>query len=174
MDNPSSGQGNGWDRVRFGSRSHRPGADSSEDRAQTRFVTGVAIFIAVALAYPWYSYWVNARITAYALEAVSDDLHRQSRRSQALAQQRNVIARQQQADEDYRRRTGAVRVVGTTNTRTGPVAIVQLGASNIEEAKDVICRQSEAMLQEPLDGRMLRIQRHRGNAPSLDAGEVRC
>ena len=105
----SKGEGD-WDNIRFGSRSTRPAAESAEDRAQSRFVVGIAIFLAVAFAYPWYSYWVNLRITTYGLE----------------------------------------------------VAVEHLG------------RETERAENESLDGEEVRVQKHRGNAPALDAGRMRC
>lgn len=163
-----------WENIRFGSRSHRPAAESAEDRAQSRFVVGIAVFLGVALAYPWYAYWVNARITLYALEVATQELGREAQRADAEARSRQVAASEARSTADRSRRIDAVRVVGATRTRNGPVAIVQLGDATAGEAAQRICRQAEGLLREPLDGETLRVQRHRGAAPALDVGRVRC
>ena len=169
----SKGEGD-WDNIRFGSRSTRPAAESAEDRAQSRFVVGIAIFLAVAFAYPWYSYWVNLRITTYGLEVAVEHLGRETERAENEARRHRAATTQAQAAADNHRRVAAVRVVGATRTRTGPVVIVRLGDATISEARNRICMQAEGLLRESLDGEEVRVQKHRGNAPALDAGRMRC
>ncbi|MGQ4659542.1 hypothetical protein [Lysobacter sp. F6437] len=166
--------GRDWDNIRFGSRSNRPAEESAEDRAQSRFVIGIAIFLTVALAYPWYSYWVSARITAYGLQVMAEQLGQELKQSESEARRQRVASTQAQAAAENRRQVAAVRVVGATRTRNGPVVIVRLGDATTGEARGRICVQAEALLKESLDGESVRVQMHRGNQPALDAGRIRC
>lgn len=121
-----------WGNVRYRGGSRRPGL-AAGDEAGTRFVIGVVVFLAVALAYPWYEYWVQSRL----------------------------LARE-------------VQVVGASGGSGGAVVIVRMGEASLDEAAPEICRQAGAWLRTSVQGQRLRVQRHRGNAPALEVGQVGC
>lgn len=162
-----------WGNVRFGRRTRIP-EGSTDDNADSRFWIGLMVFLMVALAYPWYSYWVHAQLLSRSLqEAVSslgrelDVVEQQTRQElDASAARSNEAAR--------KARIAMVRVMGVSPNRAGPVAIVRLGDAGLAESTLAICRQSEAMLRSPLDGQLLRVQQHRGNRPAMSVGSIRC
>src|SRR3546814_8398836 len=51
-----------WGNLRFTPRRGGYSQGSPEDNANSRFVIGLVVFVLVALLYPWYSYWVQARL----------------------------------------------------------------------------------------------------------------
>src|SRR3546814_4745192 len=53
-----------WGNLRFTPRRGGYSQGSPEDNANSRFVIGLVVFVLVALLYPWYSYWVQARLVA--------------------------------------------------------------------------------------------------------------
>lgn len=164
-----------WGNVRFRRRRSRHDAGSPDENADARFWIGVMLIFAVALAYPWYSYWVNARLLTRDLEMAGREVIRQidiaseeqNRQSEAAATARREAAR--------RARISTVRVVGTVPGNEGPIAIVRLEQSQLPEAASTICRQSEFMLGFPLAGQLLRVQLTRGgNQPAVDGGHISC
>ena len=163
-----------WGNLRFRRRRSGPPLGTPVDNAESRFWIGVGLFLLVALLYPWYSYWVNARLLTLDLKAAGQEFERQLK---ASAEQ----ARQQAAATDVRRqsisrqqRIAAVRVVGAVPSSTGPIVIVRLGQASLSEATPTICRQAEGMLGMSLGGERLRVQRHRGGQATEPAGAVRC
>ena len=143
----------------------------------SHFWLGVAIFIAVALAYPFYSYHVQsqlmAREIASALTDAStqmDGMGRQAQRdSREIAMQAAHAAAQSAAT-----RQGDVEVAGTTMVGGTRIVIVRLGQASLNEARANICRQAAASFDQPLAGERLRVQRHRGSRPAVDIGTVTC
>lgn len=165
-----------WAEVRF-----RPPPTKRLDEESHRSTLGVFIFIATALVYPWYSYWVNSTMTTMELRNVSAELERQSQAAQkdfaADAQRAGKAAmrEQQESDETSRqRRLDGVTVAGVSAGGSMPTVLVRLGTSDIYEANATICRQSELWLKTDLSGRTLRVQSHRGNRPAVDVGQVTC
>jgi len=77
-------------------------------------------------------------------------------------------------ESERKARIANVRVVGVSPGRAGPLAIVRLGNAGLVESTPTICRQSAAMLGNPLDGQSLRVQQHRGNQPAISVGNIRC
>ena len=165
-----------WAEVRF-----RPPPTKGLDRESHRFTLGVFIFIATALVYPWYSYWVNSTMVSRELKEVSAEFERQSQAAQkqfaADAQRAGEVAMraQQESDEASRqRRLAAVSVAGVSAGGSMPTVLVSLGTSDIYEANATICRQAERWLKTNLSGKTLRVQSHRGNRPAVDVGQVAC
>jgi hypothetical protein len=142
------------------------------------FWTGVAIFIGVALVYPFYSYKVQSQLLARELtvgmEALTGEVDAMEREAgrQAVAAS-NAYAAQSAAQAAAGRQRGVV-VAGTTRVGRTRVVIVQLGQSGLSEAQPSICRQAAALFGERLSGERLRVQRHRGSQPALDVGTVVC
>lgn len=173
--------GREWGNVRFRRDRHRRAQWREADPVRTRFVTGLAVFIAVVLIYPWYSYRVQSHLLARdldvpvaqlvdELEAASDEMFAE------LARREQVAARQIQArrQSEARPRTAGVRVMGVTDGRNGLVVVVNLGQANIGQAAAQICSQTERSVGRRLDGVTIRLQRYRGSQPALDAGQIRC
>lgn len=163
-----------WGNVRF--RRHRAGngAGSPDDNADARFWIGLLTFLLVALAYPWYSYWVNTRLLASDLQAAGEEIGRQIEASNAQIRRQSMAQAARQRAANQQARIASVRVVGTIPGANGPIAIVQLGQAELTEASATICRQTAYMLGSSLAGRALRVQRHRGSRPALDVGSIQC
>lgn len=174
-------EGRDWGNVRF--RRHREPDEYAHNAsdAQSRFVTGLVVFLVVALAYPWYSYWVQSRLLTRELEAglrqvntemktaekrVRTDVARHQRASAQAAQ----VRRESSASE----RVAAVRVMGATDGRNGPVALVNFASAAITESTERICQQTGFFLGRPVSNEVVRVQRYRGTQPATDAGQIRC
>lgn len=161
-----------WGNVRFRSR-NRLSSGAAEDWASTRFVIGIVVFLAVALAYPWYSYWVQSRLLVKELEQGIEEATHQAdaevRRVKSAMEGRTAARTRQAAAQ----RIAAVRVAGVSHNRGMPVVVVKLGDASLAESKEVICLQAEEWLSEELSGKNIRVQKHRGNV-AVDVGTVRC
>jgi hypothetical protein len=133
----------------------------TEPATDSRFALGVAIFLLVALAYPWYSYRVQAYLMARDMragfEAFTGAMNRESDAVQAQAQLQVAQADRESAEVAQRRRLAQVRVSGIS-TGDPPLVVVQLGTSNLSEADALICRQAEPWLKRELSGRVIRVQ----------------
>lgn len=163
-----------WGNVRFRGRRQGIAPGTPEDNADARFWIALLVFLTVALAYPWYSYWVNARLLTHDLQSAGEELSRQIDAGNAELRQQSMAAAARREESDRQRRLASVRVVGTIPSRSGMIAIVRLERVELPEASATICRQAGVMLGSDLTGQLLRIQRHRGNQPALDVGSIRC
>ncbi|MGY1424503.1 hypothetical protein [Lysobacter sp. A289] len=74
MDEPAKERD--WGNVRF-RRSSRTPDGSPDDNADPRFWVGLVVFLMVALAYPWYSYWVHAQLLSRSFQEAADSLGRE-------------------------------------------------------------------------------------------------
>lgn len=166
--------GQDWGNLRFRRRSAAPARGTPDDNADARFFIWIVVFLFVAAVYPWYSHFVNARLLAWELEAASKQLERQVEASSKRIRQQVAADTARRQEEARRQRIASVQVVGALPSQRGPIAIVRLGQSNLDEAGPAICRQAEAMLRTPLQGQVLRVQQHRGSAPALEIGAVDC
>jgi hypothetical protein len=158
---------------------HRPSASyrwpaSPEAGAERRFGTALLVLVVVALAWPWYAWFVqdylDRRMMAAAAAQLDAQLGEQSRQLQRAQSQ----ARRSRLAEARARRIAAVQVAGVSDTGVEPVVIVRLAESSPEEARAAICRQAEHWLRRPTAGTRLRIQRHNGEQPAIDAGILQC
>lgn len=167
-------EGRDWGNVKFRAQRERGVQAHSADDAQSRFVTGLVVFLAVAIAYPWYSYWVQSRLLAYevttGLQQVSDEFAAAS----AKRQQESARVEQAHRETATRERIAAVRVMGASESTTGPVVVVNLGQAGVGESTTQICQQAHFFLGRALHGERLRLQRYRGSQPTTDAGTVYC
>ena len=139
-----------------------------------RFWTGVAIFILVAMAYPFYSYAVQTYLLARDVEAAAEIISSEVERAAADARREVVESQRAAAAEAVRQRQRGVSVAGTTTIGGKRIVIVNLGRASLQEAKASICTQAERYFREPLAGEELHIQRHRGSQPAVDAGRIIC
>lgn len=162
-----------WSAVRrqASGRTYKTGSISSFDG---RWWTAVAIFLAVALAYPWYSYQVNAFLFARDTEAAISEFARVSEES--LKDMKKQLAQSADASrrEQRRKRIESVRIKGVSDGPHGPVVIVEMGDASLNESQDSICRQASHWLKMKLTNTTLTIQRYRLNQPALDLGIVTC
>ena len=159
--------------VRFRPRS-RYAESTPEDAASTRFAIGIAVFLVAALAYPWYSYWVQTRLAARELEGIAAELSRQLEDQSSEVRQRVVASAAAREASSERRRLAGVRVMGVSLVRGEPVAIVELNGTSAMDSAHTICRQAAASIRQSMSGRTLRIQRYRRNLPAIDSGVVLC
>lgn len=144
------------------------------EEASGNFWLGVAIFIGVALAYPFYSYQVHAQLLAREMSTALTLADAELAVLASQAQRDSREASSQTAARSASQRQRGVVVAGTTVIGDTRVVIVQLGQASVPEATAIICRQAEAYFNEPLAGERLRVQRHRGSLPAVDAGTIIC
>lgn len=95
-----------WGNIRFRGRRDRYAEGTPEDNANARFVIGVLVFLTVAVAYPWYSYWVSSRLLARDIEAGLREFEKQAAVEVARV---NEHLQQRQAGHDATARAGAWR-----------------------------------------------------------------
>ena len=134
----------------------------------------VAIFLAVALAYPWYSYQVNAFLLAWDMEVAAREIARVTEENLRDLQTQAALSADASRSEQRRRRIGSVKVKGLSDGPYGPVVIVEMGDASLEESQGTICRQASFWLKKKLSDTTLRVQRYRMNQPALDLGIVTC
>lgn len=139
-----------------------------------RFAIGLGVFVLVALLFPWYAY-----------EVVSYSIERDATRALnefGIETQKQVDAANKEAERQHsaalelqqRQRVADVRVMGVSSGADLPIVLVALGNSNTYEAEKTICKQAGTWLNKNVSGTTLRLQRHRGNQPAVDAGEITC
>lgn len=149
-------------------------ARQREQGADRRFVTGLLVFLAVALAYPWYAFfvesWLTERMLAKAALDAQQMMVEQGRQVQAAQRE---SARERRA-ESRAQRIAAVQVAGVSDNGGEPVVIVRLGSASLDESRARICAQAADWLRRPVAGTRLRIQRHNGDRPATDAGTLSC
>ncbi len=146
----------------------------SDAGAERRMSTALLVFVVVAAVWPWYAWFVqdylDRRMMAAAAAQLEAELGEQSRQLQR-AQSRAQRARRAQARAQ---RIAVVKVAGVSDNGAEPVVIVRLGESSPDEARTTICRQAEDWLRRPTAGTRLRVQRHNGDQPAIDAGTLQC
>ena len=157
--------------LKFRSPSRPAAARSEPDR---NFWPGVAVFVGVALAYPFYSYHVHAQLAARDVSAAMTELTGQVDAMAAEAGRQAVMASNRASAQAAAGRQRGIVVAGTTVVGGTRVVIVQLGQAGVAEASAIICRQAAARFGEQLSGERLRVQRYRGSQPAVDAGTIVC
>lgn len=139
-----------------------------------RFWLAVAIFLVVAMLYPFYSYAVHSYLLAREVRAATAQASQELERFGANLRREAAESRRVAATEALRERQRGVSVAGTTVIGGRRIVIVNLGEASLAEARATICGQAERYFREPLAGERLHIQRHRGNRPAVDAGSIVC
>lgn len=161
-----------WGNFRLRPRSQPPG--QHEDDASRRFATAIVVFVLVALAYPWYGYWVQSRLAARDLARAADALGRQVQtaavETQATAQARATSGRA----EMQQQRVNRLRIVGATLGNGSPMVIVEMGGAGLAGSAPEICRQAAEWLGRPLDGVALRVQRGQAGRGTIRVGTIHC
>ena len=147
---------------------------ASDGRIDARLWIVVAIFLAVALAYPWYSYQVNAFLHARDMEFAVREIARVTEENLRDLRTQAALSADASRREQRRRRIENVRVKGLSDGPHGPVVIVEMGDASLEESQGTICRQASFWLKKKLSDTTLRVQRYRMNQPALDLGIVTC
>jgi hypothetical protein len=159
-----------WKHLSFRRRSRISGSSGNDPR----FVIALVVFVSAALLFPWYAY-----------EVVSYSIERDATRALnefGMETQKQVEAANKEAERQHsaalefqqRQRVAGVRVMGVSSGGDLPTVLVSLGNSNTYEAERTICKQAGAWLNRNVSGTTLRLQRHRGNQPAADAGEITC
>jgi hypothetical protein len=145
----------------------------TEPVADNRFALGAAIFLLVALAYPWYSYWVQTHLLASDVEAGLEDFGKAMQQETAAASAQSASDAQGARERAEQQRVGAVRVIGISEG-SPPLVVVDLGQSNLLEADITVCRQAARWLHRSTSGQVIRVQRAHvyGNANAIQ--ELAC
>ncbi len=159
-----------WGNVRFRPRRLRGGVEWAD--AESRFVTGLVVFVIAALLYPWYEYRVQAWLLGRDMEAASKTLQKELGAEAAGAQARVDAAKARQPAA-YRA-PASIRIMGAMELRDGPLAIVDLAGRSLDDVAPVICLRVQETLGAPTAGRQIRIQRWRGSAPAVSVGSIQC
>lgn len=146
-------------------------ADTAADR---RFGTGVLVLVVLALAWPWYAWFVGDLLDRRRLALEAAQLEAALAAQAEQARQASELARQGRLARERERRMAAVRVAGVSDAAGAPVVIARLGEASLEEARETLCRQAGEWLRRPTAGIRLRIQRHNGSLPATDVGELSC
>jgi predicted phosphoribosyltransferase len=160
-----------WGNVRFGRRPR--GGGSVDDPAASRFAIGLTVFLVVALAFPWYAYWVVSKLMVADANAAIEQMARET--AAEAARFRAQVSAQSARQQEYvqRERLARVRVRGISVGSGSTIAIVDLGAASLAEATPAICEQVQR-LRGAGSYDVLRVQRFRGSAPALPLGAIRC
>jgi hypothetical protein len=161
----------GW--RNFQRRPPYPGHAVGEDPAATRFAIGLSAFLIVAIAYPWYSYWVSTRLLAADLEAGLRQVASESAAASAHWRSRMAIRSAREVERERQQRIASVVVHGIGESSGPTVVIVDLGSAGLEEATPAICAQLQRQ-RGARPGDVLRVQRFRGSEPALSVGSIRC
>ena len=160
-----------WGNVRFRPRRLR-GAVAWDD-AESRFVTGLVVFIVAALLYPWYEYrvqsWLAARDIAVATKALETEA-----KAEAATLQRELAAATRRASEPAYSPPSSIRLMGAMDLRDGPMAIVDLAGRPLDDVASIICLRVQETLDTPTTGLRVRVQRWRRNAPAVSMGSIQC
>lgn len=163
-----------WSDSRF-ERRDRLARAPEEEAAQTRFWIGLGVFLAVALLYPWYAYWVQTRLFAHEVPQAMRDADAVFRQhDDAVGRAITGRAPASRRQEAATRHEAPVRTMGAVRMRSGPMVIVELGGRSLEDARPTICAHAARWLRMPMEGQVLRVQRYRADRPAISVGEVRC
>lgn len=145
----------------------------SEPTTDGRFSIGIAVFLSVALVYPWYSYWVQKHLLARDMNAGVEELTEAVATESRDLDSRLAQRAQESAEVAQRRRIGAVRVTGISDGQP-PLAVVDLGKSTFLEADETICRQTAAWLRRSVSGTVIRVQRLESHGTAAAIREMVC
>lgn len=173
-DRESSSTEKDWGNLRFTPRRRRYAAGTPEDNASARFMVGLAVFVVVALLYPWYSYWVQTHLLARDLRQATQAIDAQFRQEMRGAEKQVERAAAQSRRVAAQRRARGVRMMGAMTTNGVPVVIVDMGGASLSEGRGAICHQAPGWLGRPVSGLTLRVHAWRGRAPAESLGSVAC
>jgi predicted phosphoribosyltransferase len=160
-----------WGNVRFGRRPR--GGGSADDPSASRFAIGLTVFLVVALAFPWYAYWVVSKLMVADANAAIEQMARETAAEAARYRARVSAETARQQERAQRDRIARVRVRGISVGSGSTIAIVDLGAASQAQATPAICEQAQR-LRGAGSYDVLRVQRFRGSAPALPLGTIRC
>lgn len=161
-----------WGNVRF--RPRVAGPSKGTDQSDGCVKLAVIVFVAVALAYPWYSYWVHAHLLSRDMQAAAVEFNKQAR---ALESAASTPWQTLSALSDVpvaRAVSTPIRLMGISEGTSGAVLVAELGDSSLADARDSLCFQASRWSGRSSSGRAFRVQRYRGNAPAVHAGSIQC
>lgn len=160
-----------WSNLRFRPRrvgSHAP----PEDAAHSRFVYGAILFVAVALAYPWYSYWVQSHLLAAdakrAIKSFEADVQRVEQEAGAAVDETTAV------DPSLLVRRSSPRILGISEGAATSVVVADLDGASLMQAERRLCSEAALWARRPVAGRSFRIQSYRGAQPAVSVGSIRC
>ncbi|HZX81612.1 MAG TPA: hypothetical protein VFE72_11750 [Lysobacter sp.] len=156
-----------WSNVRF--RPRRVGGTATDGDAAARFAWGAILFVAVALAYPWYAYWVQSylleRDARRALTSIDRDLRAMEARLPDAFDEPPMQAP---------RRTPSPRILGIGEGATTSVIVADLDGAHLHDVESQLCAGAARWTRRPVTGRAFRVQRYLGTSPAITVGVVRC
>lgn len=138
-----------------------------------RFSIAVAVFLAVALVYPWYSYWVQSHLMARDIEAGVREFSKAVDQEVRQANSQMAQVARESAESAVWRRIAAVRVTGIGEGNP-PMAVVDLGESNFMESDQTICRQTAKWLRRSDSGTVIRVQRLKSHGTEAVIQQMTC
>lgn len=168
MDRIEPRQGPDLQDLTFRAARHRSQPDGDH-----RFALGVAIFLAVAFAYPWYSYKVQAYLLGRDLEAGVEELAQSADAEMRQATAATAQHHHERSAAALANRLARVRVTGISDG-SPPLAVVDLGTAEMFEAGETICRQTELWLQRSVAGTVIRVQSSRSRGTLAPIEELAC
>ncbi|MBX3726253.1 MAG: hypothetical protein KF823_10070 [Xanthomonadales bacterium] len=155
-------------------RPPRQNGKTPDTAADRRFGTGVLVLVVLALAWPWYAWFVEDLLDRRRLALEAAQMEAALAEQAEQARQASQQARQGRLARERERRVAAVQLAGVSDAADAPVVIARLGEASLEEAGETLCRQAGEWLRRPTSGIRLRVQRHNGSRPATDVGELRC
>jgi hypothetical protein len=166
-----NGNGDDWSNVRF--RPRRVGTDPSGDNpAQARFVQGALLFVVVALAYPWYSYWVQSHLltedSKRALARVDEEMRAIAAQAEAPLIETSTV------DASRLRRTSSPRIVGISEGAATSVIVADMDGAALIDSERRLCADATRWTGRSTAGRTFRVQGYRGSQPAVTIGSIRC
>ena len=154
------------------------GSPSPRGGSRGRFWIGVAVFLGVALAHPFYAYQVQKRLAARdaaaAFAPAREPTSTVASELTAAEQRQAFIAAQQAAQSTPVPAPKGAVVYGSTVVGKQKVVIADLGKSSLAEATPSLCQQAAALERVSVAGERVRVQRYRGAEPAEDIGEIVC
>lgn len=170
MSTDNQVDGSGWGNVRF--RPRRLGTPASgDDAAQARFVQGAILFVVVALAYPWYAYWVQSRLLAAdanrALSAIEEEIR-------ALPDAADIMTGEPAPTLPIQVRSATPRILGVSEGTALSVIVADLRGSSLDAATTRLCTEAARWTRRPIAGRTFRVQAYRRSEPATTVGTIRC
>lgn len=167
---PEESDKDDWQAVRFRPR-HAGTRSLPDDDARARFVYGAILFVAVALAYPWYSYWVQSRLLAADVNRALTEAEKEVRA--AVSQVEPAL--------DYAGpaamapvRPHRPRILGVSEGAATSVIVADLDGESLDAAEPKLCVQAAGWIRRPTAGMRFRVQSFRRSEPALTVGSIRC
>ena len=160
--------GEGFGEIRL--RPRRVGGDKpGEDHANARFLWGTLLFVLVAAAYPWYSYWVHSHLVERDARRALASFGRDFR-----AMETQVAEALDESPMQTARPLPSPRILGVSEGTTTSVIVADLDGVSLDDAQSRLCAEASRWTQRTVAGRTFRVQRYLGRSPAVTIGVIRC